>query len=388
MKIELSKNQSSVIADIISWYQGNKSQYITLGGYAGTGKTTVLGYLGNLLHKTNHGIRIAYCSYTGKASLVLKKKLLETKSLSQSDYIGTIHSLIYKPVINEKGKIIGWTRISNDDFEYDLIIIDEASMVSKEIWEDLLSFGVRILAVGDHGQLPPIEGSFNLMGNPVLRLEEIYRQEKNNPIVEISRIAREYGNIPVKQYSYTVGKFNREDEYTRELLNEKLSSYDQNLMVLTGYNRTRIELNREIRKLLQFESDKPQIGDRVICLKNNREEGIYNGMLGSILSISTEGKGHNAYYEARIKFDAEDEDYFLNIDSSHFNSYLPVSTMIRDVNYFDFGYALTVHKAQGSQCEKVILFEERFPKMDDNTWRRWLYTGVTRAMFELYIIGK
>lgn len=388
MKIELSKNQSSVIADIISWYQGNNSQYITLGGYAGTGKTTLLGYLNNLLHEMNKEVKIAYCSYTGKASLVLKKKLLETKSLRTSDYVGTIHGLIYKPIINEKGKILGWTKISNDDFMYDLIVIDEASMVSKEIWDDLLSFGVRILAVGDHGQLPPIEGNFNLMGNPMLKLEEIYRQEKSNPIVEISRIAREYGNIPVKQYSSTVVKFNRNDEYVKELLEEKLSSYDQNLMVLTGYNRTRIELNKEIRKLLQFESPRPQVGDRVICLKNNREEGIYNGMLGNIRYISTEGKGQNAYYEAEIEFDAEDETYFLDIDSSHFNSYSPISTIVRDVNYFDFGYALTVHKAQGSQCERVILFEERFPRMDDDTWRRWLYTGVTRAVSELYIIGK
>ncbi len=52
---------------------------------------------------------------------------------------------------------------------------------------------------------------------------------------------------------------------------------------------------------------------------------------------------------------------------------------------FDFGYALTVHKAQGSQAKKVVLFEERFPKMTDDDWKRWLYTAVTRAEEELYI---
>jgi superfamily I DNA/RNA helicase len=54
---------------------------------------------------------------------------------------------------------------------------------------------------------------------------------------------------------------------------------------------------------------------------------------------------------------------------------------------FDFGYALTVHKAQGSQARKVILFEERFPKMTDDDWRRWLYTGITRAEEELVLFG-
>jgi exodeoxyribonuclease-5 len=58
-----------------------------------------------------------------------------------------------------------------------------------------------------------------------------------------------------------------------------------------------------------------------------------------------------------------------------------------EIDLFDFGYALTVHKAQGSQAQKVVLFEERFSKMDDETWCRWLYTGVTRAGEELYIIG-
>jgi len=55
---------------------------------------------------------------------------------------------------------------------------------------------------------------------------------------------------------------------------------------------------------------------------------------------------------------------------------------------FDFGYALTVHKAQGSQAKKVILFEERNKYMDDEEWKRWLYTGITRAEKELFLIGE
>jgi ATP-dependent exoDNAse (exonuclease V) alpha subunit len=54
---------------------------------------------------------------------------------------------------------------------------------------------------------------------------------------------------------------------------------------------------------------------------------------------------------------------------------------------FDFGYALTVHKAQGSSADTVLLFEERNQHMSDDDWRRWLYTAVTRAERQLYIIG-
>ena len=152
MDFELSVKQKNIIKDILDWYKEKKIPYLTLGGYAGTGKTTILGYLNEKLHKDYKGISIAYCSYTGKASQVLRKKLQETGSLKRSDYVGTIHRLIYKPILDEDDNIIGWEKISVDDFEYDLIIIDEASMVSSDIWQDLLSFEKPILAVGDHGQ--------------------------------------------------------------------------------------------------------------------------------------------------------------------------------------------------------------------------------------------
>ncbi len=120
--------------------------------------------------------------------------------LISSDYIGTIHGLIYKAICDEQDNIIGWEKKSTDEFNYDLIIIDEASMITSQIWDDLLTFGIPVLAAGDHGQLPPIEGTFNLMDNPVLKLEEIFRQERENPIIKISEIARRYGQIPFMNF--------------------------------------------------------------------------------------------------------------------------------------------------------------------------------------------
>ncbi len=388
MGLELSVKQKNIIKNILDWYKEKKIPYLTLGGYAGTGKTTILGYLNEKLHREYKDINIAYCSYTGKASQVLRKKLQETGSLKHSDYVGTIHRLIYKAILDEDDNVIGWEKISVDDFEYDLIIVDEASMVSSDIWQDLLSFEKPILAVGDHGQLPPVEGKFNLMLKPMLRLEEIYRQEKDNPIVVISEMARKYGEIPNMEYGRYVKKFSREDEDVMEFLTDQLSSYNENMMVLVGYNHTRNKINDGIRQLLEFESPQPQIQDRVICLRNNAELGIFNGMIGTLQSIEKVSVADMLeYYQTDILFDGEDEVFHLPISIEQFRQRETLRNVSRDINLFDFGYALTVHKAQGSQAEKVILFEERFSKMDDDMWRRWLYTGVTRAVSELYIIG-
>lgn len=383
---ELSKSQIKVSENILDWYKLSKSQYTTLGGYAGTGKTTLLGYLSNFLHNHDKKLKIAFCSYTGKATRVLNRRLRDTKSLQNTDFIGTIHRLIYRAILDDKDNIIGWEKIPEEEFKYDLIVVDEASMVTEDIWKDLLSFGRPILAVGDHGQLPPVNSSFNLMSNPDQTLEEIYRQELNNPIIKVSEIARKYGNIPFEEFSRSVKKLNKEESDTQDTIRDIFDSFNDDTMVLCGYNKTRINLNKAIRSL-RFDTPNPQIGDRVICLKNNRLMEIFNGMTGTILDISREGNEELKYYEAEISLDFEDIPFWGKISIEQFNSIDLVEKTNRDINYFDFGYALTVHKAQGSQARRVVVFEERFPKMDDDTFRRWLYTAVTRAEEELYIIA-
>ncbi len=385
--MDLSEKQKSILTDIKGWYFGRNKQYLTFGGYAGTGKTTLLGYLSSILHQDNKKIKIAFCSYTGKASRVLQRKLKEAKAIDMNDYVGTIHRLIYKPIMDDKDEIIGWSRIEDKDFEYDLIVVDEASMVTKDIWNDLLSFDKPVLAVGDHGQLPPIEGSFNLMEKPELRLEEIFRQEANNPIIKVSEIARRYGTIPAMEFSPKVVKFKKDREDVQEILSEIFETFDNETMVLTGYNSTRVKMNKGIRQLLEFESPEPLTGDRVICLKNNHIDDVFNGMTGTILSIDKVGMTGNKYYEAEIELDGEDEIFYGNLSIDQFGKDTTLAfDRDRQLNLFDFGYALTVHKAQGSQARRVVVFEERFSRMTDDMWKRWLYTAVTRATEELYII--
>lgn len=387
--INLSKDQEKALKDILEWYKKDreKMQFVTLGGFAGTGKTTLIAILRRELSKINKHLKVGFVAYTGKAARVLKTKLKEQNIILKEDSVGTIHSLIYSPIINDKDEIIGWQ--TKEEIEPNLIIIDEASMVDETIWHHLLEYKVPIIAVGDHGQLPPIKGNFNLMQKPCLRLEEIHRQAKKNPIIGLSIEAREKGNVSSGKYSAGVRKFTSSDLDYQESMNEMLENYNPDTLILCGYNTTRRKLNNHIRQVLGFESPTPSSGDRVICLRNNHKENIYNGMLGTIINIK---KKDSSWYEAEITMDGEDKNYHGLISVDQFNSDLPMNftekrKYIMAGDLFDFGYALTVHKAQGSQAKKVILFEERFKQMSDDDWKRWLYTAITRAEEELYIFS-
>jgi exodeoxyribonuclease-5 len=386
--IALSAGQKTVLNEIVEWYKKDRehtNSYITVGGYAGTGKTTLIAVLRKRLAK-NKKLKVGFVSYTGKAARVLRNKLKEGKVLLPKDTVGTIHSLIYSPVVNEKEEIIGWKQ--KEKIDRDLIIIDEASMVDEIIWRHLLSYQVPIVVVGDHGQLPPISGSFHLIAEPELELKEIHRQAQGNPIISLSILARTKGHIPSGTYGAYVQKFIKQDPEAQEMVSELLANYSSDTLVLCGYNKTRKRLNLHIRNTLGFSSPLPQVGDRVICLRNNHEKQIFNGMTGIILSIKDETA---TWYMAEIQMDGEDvlykglisKDQFMSDSALNFTN---KRSAIMAGDLFDFGYALTVHKAQGSQAKRVILFEERFAKMDDNQWRRWLYTAVTRAEEELYII--
>jgi len=387
---QLSKDQKVVLDALISWnVDSHRAPYITVGGYAGTGKTTVLAEFRKELTRLSELTKIAFCSYTGKAARVLQNRLKTHSALRLVDTVGTIHSLMYSPVEDEKTQeIIGWEK--NKEIKADLIVIDEASMVDENIWFDLQSYGIPIVAVGDHGQLPPVRGNFNLMQEPQLKLEKIHRQNEGNPIIMVSLMARTDGVIPIGKYGDKVRKVDRHDPEARQQIGDILESYNAETMLLCGYNTTRTDLNKYIRKQRGFESDAPKPRDRVICLRNNHTAQIYNGMLGTVESIDLRDDGN---YFMHINLDGEEYPFQGDVLAAQF--YAPASmnftrdrSVTRQFDLFDFGYALTVHKAQGSQARKVVLFEERFPKMTDDEWRRWLYTGVTRAEEELIVVGK
>jgi len=386
--MELSIDQKKALDTLMGWSKKmGENQFLTLGGYAGTGKTTLISVYRKKIREENKKIRVAFASFTGKATRVLRGKLAEMETVYKEDSIGTIHSLIYSPIVDTKKNIVGWKK--KDEIEADLIVIDEGSMVDGVVWGDLVSYGLPIVVVGDHGQLPPIRGDFNLMERPMVKLEKIHRQAEKNPIIKVSMLAREEGKIPFEKFGNGVEKMNKREMDCQERVEELLGNFTTDLLVLCGYNNTRVKLNKFIREGMQFESAEPTVNDRVICLRNNHKVGIYNGMLGVIEGLKSKD---DQWFKAEIKMDGEQDNYEGLILKSQFNSQEAMNfgknrylTIKGDL--FDFGYALTVHKAQGSQAKRVVLFEERFSQMDENMWRRWLYTAVTRAEEELFIVG-
>jgi len=383
--IKLSPDQEYVLNELLAWYKHKQGPYISVGGFAGTGKTTLISFFREKIRTKKTKEKVAFVSFTGKATDVLKQKLYQANATKKGDTISTIHSLIYSPIENEKGVIVDWEL--KDEIKADLIIIDEASMLNETLWLDLSSFGVPIIAVGDHGQLPPVEGQFNLMQNPHLILEKIHRQAEGNQIIKLSKNVRKTGKIPFGKKGDAVNKLKRFNEETRLEINSILSGFTDDLLVLCGTNKTRVKMNKHIRNLLK-KGELPEVGDRVICLRNNAKKGIYNGMLGVIKNIESASKN---WYKAEILMDGGlmykgkiYKNQFYNEKSLNFTENRIKST---DGDLFDFGYCLTVHKAQGSQSRDVIVIEENFYRGDFDNWKKWLYTAITRAEEKLYILG-
>lgn len=385
---KLSSGQAEALSAIGAWLKSKDQPYLTLGGYAGTGKTTLIAALREILAKNQPDMRLAFVAYTGKATQVLKKHLRAQSVTKKADTVSTIHSLMYYSN-SKKDQPVSWRK--RESLKYDLIIADEASMIGQDIWQDLLSFGIPVLAVGDHGQLPPIGSNFNLMAEPHIRLEQIFRQSVTSPIIKIATNARINGEVLIGDYSPIVKKLQKSNSETGEIVEEILRRHNVDSLVLCGYNHTRQKLNKYIRELKEFESSYPMAGDTIVCLRNSRESGLSNGQVGVIR------------YIGEADDDIKKQWWYLqaDFDGVKFEGYAPreqfgaLTTMSRLpkrkksdlVGLFDFGYALTVHKAQGSQAQRVLLFEERFSQMNDDDWRRWLYTAVTRAEEELFIVG-
>lgn len=388
-QLNLSPDQLKVFAACIDWLNNPTGTHLSIGGYAGTGKTTLIGVLRKYIAKFDPKKRVAFACFTGQASQNLGNKLREQQAVfPDKDTNGTIHSLMYTAVLDTDGRISRWKR--NERLEYDLIIVDEASMVTQDIWMDLCLYNIPILAFGDHGQLPPIGDGFNLMEKPELRLETIHRQAAGNPIIHLATLARTGQEIPFATFGPGIKKLSKSSEEASELMEQYFSSFTDETLILCGSNKTRVRLNAQVRAALGIESQEVVKRDRVVCLKNNyqNKDGIiYNGMIGKVTELQAEGEH---WYQATIEFEVEQKTYQGKISKHQFNATKQIEgieglhfTKIGD--RFDFGYALTVHKAQGSQAKRTLLFDESYLFRENQA--RWLYTAITRAQEELYIFS-
>lgn len=416
--IMLSKDQLNAKNTILDWVQTkNRSLYITLGGYAGTGKSSLIAEIRKSIPKR---WKVAFCAFTGKAAGVMKDKLLAVNAINDNDYIGTMHSLMYMVREDPETKLKVFEKKSFID--YDLIVVDEASMVNQDLFIDLRSYHIPMLFVGDHGQLPPISSDdFNLMSEPMIRLEEVHRFGENSALLDLSIMARNGESIPFKQFDEKVAKVKETDPMVNDFIHNHLGDFS-NGVCLCGTNNTRVDVNQLIRYnsgIIDDIGDKiPRTDDRVVCLKNNRSliDPIYNGQLGTITSIANvdklddvysmgilmdEGFGYKGFVNrdnfGKMKYASDGKEYITVKELMQLKSYLTIAEkkMMRGkvgkkklyFDSFDFGYCLTVHKAQGSEWGNVLLFEEISGYWDDEYKRKWLYTAITRSNDRLLIIG-
>lgn len=378
---------------------------LTVGGYAGTGKTTLLCELRKEIDKLFPHLSVAFVTFTGKASSVLQSKLRAAGIFYANDYVGTIHGLIYKAETRYDPQlkthvIVNWKLRDKDEFWPNLVIIDEASMVSEQIWKDLKSFDRPIIGVGDHGQLPPVGDKFNLLTHTDFQLTQIHRQALNSPIIYLSKLVREEGYIPYnKFFSKKVFKLSWNHDKCKQIWDNSVV-FDEDLIVLCGFNATRQYLNEMIRKKLSYHKNKiPYPGERVVCLANNHNIKIMNGQIGTIQWIMPENYGL-----LRMTIDMGDEDpvecfvsdkCFGEVTYTMYDGTKRLKQQQRyavmrggtRVDFFDYGYAMSVHKSQGSEWKKVIVFEQRSRHWDDEFYARWLYTAITRASEKLFIIS-
>ena len=327
---DLSPDQRVAYDAVVDWERNNTQSkpILVVGGYAGTGKSALLG----VFAKESGVEPIAFCAYTGKAASVLRRKLLnsgirtrskvvkssqdngpdvyyETDSTFQgTPYCGTIHGLIYRPVMDEKsGRISSWELRDELDAPYKLLVVDEASMVSDEMLSDLRGYGIQILLVGDHGQLPPVNGMGSLMQHPDVRLEKIHRQAETNPIIRLSAEVRRTGRLDRKLADGKHIAF-APISHLRNLLGKRYRGVAGDdlfkLTTLVYTNRRRAGVN-QLARLTLGKRGAPLVGEQVVCLRNDRMRGVYNGMRGIITRDQGRHKSWPWQIQAEVDF-AED----------------------------------------------------------------------------------
>jgi exodeoxyribonuclease-5 len=433
-----SAQQAAAIRQIKEWFETrtHEQQFLRLFGYAGSGKSTVLKFVIDELGLSPHcsdrqggcvpGVVTA--TFTGKAALVLSRKGTPAR---------TIHSLIYSVSEATEEEIEAATRKvsaaeieirtlsgfdrtaaeagieamrqalsamkkprfalnpESDAADSRLIVLDEVSMVGEDMARDLMSFGKPILVLGDPGQLPPIKGAGAFTNvAPDIMLTEIHRQAAESAIIRLATMAREGQPIGFGSYDAHVAKMHKGDITPEQALCGG--------QLICGMNATRLQLNNGMRAAAGFGGAMIPTGadEKIICLKNQNDLGLINGMFLTLKDIVDEG---SLYFSAAVT----DEDGGrvgprdnggcpgrLRIYKGHFEDHIAFDRDRNDRDWKDkkllteatFGWAITAHKAQGSQWENVIVWDDGLGRSELDR-RRWLYTAITRAERGLVLLA-
>ncbi len=374
------KQQMAVQLGRDRYLSGEKATIIA--GLGGSGKTTVLKHIIEATGVSED--EITYASYTGKAALVLRQKGHPAQ---------TLHKLLYdtRPIENKETQKTHFIFNAKKKLEkpYKIVVVDELSMVPMEMMQLLFKYPVHIIALGDPGQLPPLFNDNGLLNNPHIFLDEVMRQEEGSEILDLSLKVRSGKRLEL---------FNGVDVKVIDRKDIVDGMYLWADVVICGRNTTRRQINHKIRGMRGATSLTPEPGDKLVCLRNYWEsesdmsfDPLINGMIGYASDVGNpcpitgdipiyfqpdytkEGDGFGTATDVNIYNWLEPR----KGDIPHNKKVYPPAVQM------DYGYAITCHKSQGSEFEKVMVLEEC---LNSATHVNWLYTAITRATKKLIVV--
>ena len=372
--IHYSDSQKDAILSSI-----NSPISLIIGG-PGTGKTTILKAIIKLLQSINSSLIIKLCAPTGRAS----KRMSELTGVEAT----TIHRLLAWDLDTNK-----FGKCYEDPVIGDILIIDEFSMVDISLLYHLLDATTnfkQIIFIGDEEQLPPVSPGNVLkelvdMEFPFThKLIDIYRQDENSGIIPLSYNVRngflDTSNLNKEDVKFLVGNtllikesiikiinYYIDKGYEQKDLQVLAPKYDGAIGIYTLNDLLQDVFNPkdELKKEHQIGRFTYRIGDKILQLKNQPDDDVYNGDIGILIDIYKNEKGKTYlvvdYDGTIVKYDSNT---FANIT---------------------LGYCISVHKAQGSEYNVVIMpIDYEYGMM---LRRKLIYTGITRTKKYLYLLG-
>lgn len=388
--------QEAALHEIAAFiHREDKASYI-LAGYAGTGKTTIAENVMNYIEALHKECIIT--APTNQAVKVLKDKL---DGDNNSVAFKTLHAILYGTP-DENGNWVPSVNFTADH----ILIVDEASMISRTVYTDLIQeiekAKAKVIFFGDDFQLEPVGDDPKILNNKQFELTEVKRQGVGSEILLYATCLRNLQQIVIPNESRGEITLQSKQSAAREFLQSVLQK--ENSIFIVGTNKARLVLNKKAREV-KFGKEvghAPQQGDNIIFIGNGNffingdrltldypnlitakklpvkenekdmpkflEAYLLKNRNHKIILLPTIEKS-SAYHSQFIE-----PDKYLPIDWYEKNKFSRKYELSKDVSIATYAYAVTAHKAQGSQWEKVFVHQDAFKNNP-----RWLYTSVTRA---------
>jgi exodeoxyribonuclease-5 len=385
-----NEQQSDGLRKAKSWYKSQYKQCFEISGIAGSGKTTLVYHIIEELGLTLNDV--VFVAYIGKASLALTMKGTPATTIHHLiyDVVDTIKTDEYgepikEPITGRPLTVTSFVKKKQLHPSIRLIVVDEGAMVNTKIAEDLMSFNIPMIILGDRNQLPPVMGSSMFLNNPDVILTEPMRQALDSPIIYLSQRAIKGQPIKIGKYSDKVYVISKDRLTDNMLVNSDV--------VICHKNSTREEINNHVRyNILKKTTQYPGVGEKIICRQNNWSTYIsdnvclINGLIGYVENVYLESYNKNSIkIDFRPEFLKDDMFKAIALDFKYIcASYDDKLKMPRSYyNKFEYAYAITCHLAQGSEYSNVLVYNEDC--WNRNLYKKWLYTAITRSSDSLIL---